>query len=207
MTIISEIKNLYSKKTQADIIEYLDSDLTLTPANTGDDGCNRYAFSDLPFFKEEHHRLVDLASKVFEEPVAPTYTCLSCYFTDVGTLKMHLDRDRCRYTIAYMIRCSGISSWPIYVSKNELSEEERTFYATNKSDAFPQAKRRVREILDSTEWAKLDHSPNSATFFSGTHRWHYRERIPAGSADVIMFHYDPLHPEAPRPETGKPPLV
>ena len=206
MTIISEIKNLYSDKTRADIIDFLDNGLPSIPPNSGDDGCNRYGYTDLEFFKEEHQRLVDLTSKVFEEPVVPTYTCLSCYSVngEPGVLNLHLDRNTCRYTISYMIRCPEISSWPMYVSKYEISEEERVVL---KNKGFPQYKKRVRELKESFEWVKIDHSPNSAAFFSGTHRWHYRDKIPAGSADVFMFHYEPLHPEDPRPETGKPPLV
>jgi hypothetical protein len=204
MTIISEIKNLYSKQTRANIIEFLDTDVYQTPVNTGDDGCRRHAWSDLPFFEKEHRRLTNLASKVFEEEVVPTYTCLSSYFTDVGTLGVHLDNERCRYTISYMIRCDGIPSWPMYVGKNEFSENERP---TTQAERFPQGTKAIQKIMDSMEWAKIDHSPNSAAFFSGTHRWHYRDQIPAGAADTIMFHYVPLHPEMPRPETEKPPLV
>ena len=211
MTIISEIKSLYSKETLNNIIDFIDNDIYDYTPHNGYDECNRQVWTDLDFFREEHIRLSSLVSKVFEEPVRPTYTCLSLYEKDIGILPAHIDRSPCRYTLSYMIRCSDIPFWPMYIAKSELSDEEYSVALddTPKSvkNGIASTKEEQKHIENSFEWVKIDHLPNSAAFFSGSHRWHYREKIPAGSAETVLFHYNPLHPEMPRPETGKPPLV
>ncbi len=210
-SIVSAIPNLYSEETHKNIIDFIDNEVFDYTPTRAKDHCNRHIWNDLDFFKEEHHRLSSLVSKVFEEPVVPTYTCLSLYDETIGILPPHIDRPRCRYTLSYMIRCSDIPFWPIYVAKKELSDQEYSvaFDDTPKivTNGLAVTSEEEEYIKNSTEWAKIDHSPNSAAFFSGTHRWHYRDEIPKGSAQIVLFHYLPLHPDRPRPETDKPPLV
>jgi hypothetical protein len=204
-SIVSAIPNLYSKKTRRDIVQFLDNDVYDHQTSASNDSTNRFVWIDLPFFREAHLHLEELVSKIFEEPVKPTYTCLSSYWKNTGDLPVHIDREACVYTVSYMIRCD-IPSWPIYVSKKELSDDERK-HILDTGVGFGQEKSFVNDLRKSTEFIKIDQSPNSAAFFSGTHRWHYREQIPTGTAETILFHYIPLHPEMPRPETEKPPLV
>ena len=204
-SIVTEIPSLYSKKTQLDIADFLDNDVYHYQTSPVNDSTNRFVWIDLPFFKEPHLQLVELVSKIFEEPVEPSYTCLSSYWAGTGDLPVHIDREACGYTLSYMIRCD-MPCWPIYVSQKELLDDERK-HIFDTGMAFGQEKNFVDQIHKDTKFIKIDHPPNSAAFFSGTHRWHYRKQIPAGTAETVLFHYIPLHPDRPRPETKKPPLV
>ena len=75
-----------------------------------------------------------------------------------------------------MIRCSDIPFWPMYIAKSELSDEEYSVALddTPKSvkNGIASTKEEQKHIENSFEWVKIDHLPNSAAFFSGSHRWH-----------------------------------
>lgn len=199
MTVISEIKNFYSEDTRLGIVDFLENDLHLyetkktSDYNVGNKGNNRSCWTDLPFFAGEHQRLTDLVEQVFDESLRPTYTCLSRYNSDTGKLGIHIDRDQCYRTVSYMISCDGAPNWPLYVGKWEVTDEEYDALQAHRSDlqAAPKELEEINKVLEAQEWATIEHPTNSAAFFSGTHRWHYRDKIPAGSADVIMFHYNP----------------
>jgi hypothetical protein len=199
MTIISEVKNFYSEDTRLGIVDFIDNDLHLyetnrtsdyTPANKDN---HRSTWTDVPFFVEEHQRLRGLMEQVFNEPLIPTYSCLSRYNTDMGKLGIHIDRDQCYRTLSYMIRCDEAPNWPLYVGKWEVTDQEYAALQDHTSDfdAAPSDSGGINKILEAQEWVTIEHPTNSAAFFSGTHRWHYRDKIPTGSADVIMFHYNP----------------
>jgi hypothetical protein len=94
-----------------------------------------------------------------------------------------------------MIRCDDVSDWILNVGQWELTDQERDEVLHNTHELWkehPKSDEEKKAVLDSQKWAKTEHSQNSAVFFSGTHRWHYRDKIPAGTADVIMFHYNPV---------------
>ena len=198
MTAISEIKNFYSEDTRLGIVDFLGNGLQLYETQRTDDyhpanqGNRRSCWTDLQFFAGEHRRLTDLMEKIFGQSLRPTYTCLSRYESDMGTLGIHIDRDQCYRTLSYMIRCDGVPNWPLYVGKWEITDEEYEALQNHEGDfqASPTESKDVDKILEAQEWATIEHPTNSAAIFSGTHRWHYRDKIPAGSADVIMFHYN-----------------
>ena len=201
MTIVSEIPNFYSESTRLAIVDFLDNELGLTwecnrtSLDHSDSIKNgRSTYTALPFFGGEHLRLTDFVSEVFDEPLRPTYTCLSCYDRETSILMPHIDRDQCYRTLTYMIRCDEVPSWPMYIGKWELTDQERGEILSDRHELkeHPKPGKDVDAIIDFQEWSTIEHSQNSAVFFSGTHRWHYRDKIPAGTADVIMFHYNPV---------------
>ena len=190
---VTAISNLFSEETHLGILDYFDNHLwKVTPSNK-ENQCGRFTWNDLSLFEKPHNQLVDLVSEIFEEPVVPTYTCTSLYHDGIGTLPPHVDRDQCRYTVSYMIRCSDLENWPIYVSDYELSGKEWEDLVES-GDGLARTLDEIKMSTNSNKWIKIDHHPNSAAFFSGTRRWHYREKITAGSAETVLFHYEPLHP-------------
>ena len=204
MTIVSEIPNFYSENTRLGIVDFLDNELestwqcNKTSAIHPDSIKNRRStYTALPFFSGEHKRLTHFDSKLFDEPLRPTYTCLASYDrADLGKslLTPHIDRDQCYRTLTYMIRCDDVPNWPMHVGKWELTDQERSDILSDRHELkeHPKPGKDIDAIINFQEWSTLTHLANSAAFFSGTHRWHYRDEIPAGRADVIMFHYNPV---------------
>ena len=57
--------------------------------------------------------------------------------------------------------------------------------------AHPELDEDIARIKARETFAKVELRPNDAVLYSGTHQWHYRDRIPSGTADLAFFHFVP----------------
>lgn len=93
-------------------IAYHDKD---APEN---DKFNRWFWYNLPMLKHLHYdpNFIKLASRIFNQPLKPSYVFLSMYGPD-GVCPVHTDRPQCQFTIDLQLRADG--HWPIYVEDKQ----------------------------------------------------------------------------------------
>lgn len=139
-------------------------------------------------FQHLHNELTDFACEQFGEKVKPSYSFLSLYDND-GICPLHIDRDQCRFTIDYLIRQDRKEPWPIYIGEL-ISDKERT-EATETRMAHPETDEDIARVKSEQKFTPVGLHPNDAALYSGTHQWHYRDRIPSGAADLAFFHFVP----------------
>lgn len=205
---VAKISKLLSENTHSEITDFVSNELPKWYAKRDsyaperpDSAMKRITYnSDTlqhPYLKKCHESLVDLVADFFGEAVEPTYALVSKYH-EGGVCPMHVDRDACCYTFGYLVRCDP-PSWPIYVSLEEADTDELGGWGwTGQSGFMPKAKDDTEidyELFRKSEltWVNIDQKPNDGYLLSGTHNWHYREKLPYGTADVLLFHFLPLN--------------
>jgi hypothetical protein len=97
---------------------------------------------------------------------------------------LHVDRPQCYRTLDYLIRQSPKEAWPIYVGKEMTNQE-----LENLEERHPETPESIEKVKLETEWEQVDLLPNDGVIYSGTHSWHYRDRLPKGTADLVFFHF------------------
>jgi hypothetical protein len=186
---VVHVKQLFDPTTHQAIIEFLDTRGPMIPMDVDNQTFFRTQAHNVPFFVAIHHQLTDVASEILGEKVKPSYVFLSRY-TDQGICPLHMDRHQCRYTLDYLIRQSSDKPWPIYVS-DQMSDEERLALDDIPGAGHPQTDEEIGGVKGAQTWHQVDMEPNDAVALSGSHSWHYRDRIPEGTADLLFFHFVP----------------
>jgi hypothetical protein len=136
-----------------------------------DNKFSRWFWHNLPMLKQLHHspELIMKASKVFGEPVKPSYVFTSLYDAN-GVCPVHRDRPQCRYTIDLCIDQDDV--WPIYVEDLE--------------DKNPDKLARCKPYIL---------KPGEALCYSGTGQTHYRKPMKEDSKatwiNLAFFHWVP----------------
>ena len=183
------VKQLFDPTTHQAIIEFLDTRAKMIPMDVDDHTFFRTQAHNVPFFVAIHHQLTEVACDILGERVKPSYVFLSRY-TDKGICPLHMDRHQCRYTLDYLVRQSSDKPWPIYVS-DQMSDEARLALDENPALAHPKTDEQIVAVKNEQTWHQIDMEPNDAVALSGSHSWHYRDRIPEGTADLLFFHFVP----------------
>ena len=203
---VAKISKLLSEDSHSELVDFVDNELPNWHANLDkyaperpDSAMNRLTYNSgaqlHPYVRKCHEALVDLVADFYGEAVEPTYALVSKYY-EGGVCPMHVDRAACRYTLGYMVRCDP-PSWPIYVSAEEAHTDELGSWGWSEATGFmPQAvndKEIDYELFRRSEltWLEIDQEPNDGYMLSGTLNWHYREKLPYGTADVLLFHFVP----------------
>jgi len=149
------------------------------------DFVRRYAHN-VPYLVAAHRQLTDYASKMFGEPLKPSYVFLSLY-DDGGICPLHIDRPQCYRTIDYLICQDQAEPWPIRIGEM-MTDEHRQ--ALDESDAgHPQADNEIAERIAAESWNEVLLEANDAVLYSGTHQWHYRPERLKGTAALAFFHF------------------
>jgi hypothetical protein len=149
---------------------------------------SRFMAQNVGIFQHIHNQLADFVSEQFEEQVKPSYSFLSMYDNN-GICPLHIDRDQCLYTIDYLIRQDDPEPWPIYIGQPISDEERQDICDTGL--ATPEDEHHIFRIKEGQTFTKVELQPNDAVLYSGTHQWHYRDRINFGQADLAFFHFVP----------------
>lgn len=183
------VKQLFDPTTHQAIIGFLDTRAKMIPMDVDDHTFFRTQAHNVPFFVAIHHQLTEVACDILGERVKPSYVFLSRY-TDKGICPLHMDRHQCRYTLDYLVRQSSDKPWPIYVS-DQMSDEARLALDEIEGAGHPQTDEEIAAVKDAQTWHQIDMEPNDAVALSGSHSWHYRDRIPEGTADLLFFHFVP----------------
>ena len=183
------VKQLFDPTTHQAIIEFLDTRAKMIPMDVDDHTFFRTQAHNVPFFVAIHHQLTQVACDILGERVKPSYVFLSRY-TDQGICPLHMDRHQCRYTLDYLIRQSSDKPWPIYVS-DQMSDEARLALDDIPGAGHPETDEQIAQVKAEQTWHQIDMEPNDAVALSGSHSWHYRDRIPEGTADLLFFHFVP----------------
>jgi len=188
--------SLFDPVAHQAIIEWLDTSIAtlslgtplLSDENETDNRFNRRYAHNAPYLVNIHRQLSNLASDIFGEKVKPSYVFLSIY-NENGICPLHIDRPQCRYTIDYLIDEDVDKPWPIYVGP-EMTDVERDKILED-GIAHPTTKKDIAAIKKQTEFEPVILSPNDAVCYSGTHQWHYRNKIKGRSARLAFFHFIP----------------
>lgn len=179
------VENLFSDDVHKQIIDYITNVVPFYPPAVDNNDFIRYSYHNLPFFTDIHAQLKIFASKMFGEPVKPSYSFLSCY-KDGGKCPLHIDRPQCRYTIDYLIRSTSKKPWSISIS-HPLEDSLLSQIDTQR----PSTEEEQKAIISEYEWTTVDLKPNDAVLYSGTNSWHYRPTVLKGEADLVFFHFVP----------------
>lgn len=179
---------LFTDEVHQTLIQFMEERAPLLPLEYENERFSRFMALNVPMFQDIHNQLVDFASDKFGEKVKPSYSFISMY-DDKGICPLHIDRDPCVYTIDYLIRQDDPEPWPLYVGPQISDEERQHFYDIGAS--HPKDKRQIAQIKKSQTFTKIEFQPNDAVLYSGTHQWHYRDRIASGTADLVFFHFVP----------------
>lgn len=145
---------------------------------------NRQYAHNPPLLVKIHSQLTEFASEQFEEKLKPSYAFLSIY-NEQGVCPLHIDRPQCYRTIDYLVSQKVNNGWPLYISKSFERNEIKD------SKILPETEQEIEEIKKSFEWNEIILNPNDAVLYSGTHQWHYRNKIDGETATLIFFHFVP----------------
>ena len=179
-------RGLFTDEVHQKMIAYLDEQVPYLSVGLDNENFTRRYMHNNPFFMHVHGQLVDLVSEACGEKLKPSYSFLSMYDLD-GTCPLHIDRPQCYRTLDYLIRQSPKKPWPIYVG-DQMTDEERE---TIGQSAHPETPEEIHKVKTDTDWTEVGLLPNDALIYSGTHSWHYRDRLPKGTADLVFFHFVP----------------
>lgn len=189
-------RSLFDPVAHQAIIEWLDSRLETLSLGTpllsdlNDDKpafSRRYAHNP-PYLVNIHRQLTEFASDLFGEKLKPSYVFLSLY-NENGICPLHIDRPQCYRTIDYLIDEDVDQPWPIYIGPMMTSEDRERILVDG--IAHPEDKKAIKQIKKAHDFDECVLSPNDAVCYSGTHQWHYRNRIKGRSARLSFFHYVP----------------
>ena len=179
-------RGLFTDEVHQRMIAYLDEQVPYLPVGLDTDQFVRRYLHNNPFFMHVHGQLTELASELCGEPLKPSYSFLSMY-DQGGICPLHIDRPQCYRTIDYLIRQSSPEPWPIYVGDLMTDEE----VAAVGDDGHPDTPEAIERIKEETNWSDVGLLPNDAVIYSGTNSWHYRDRLPDGTIDLVFFHFVP----------------
>jgi hypothetical protein len=143
----------------------------------------RYAHNP-PFLTDIHRQLTGYASELFGVKVIPSYVFLSMY-GDQGICPLHIDRSQCFRTIDYLVDQDVDADWPIHIGPM-ISDKERDRVLEAGEPVDDKAVERIKKAI---RFDPVVLSPNDAVAYSGTHQWHYRDRIQGRSATLVFFHF------------------
>jgi hypothetical protein len=205
---IAKISDLFSEETHSEILNFIDDEIPKWPAlpdTTELFSRVTYNTANLehPFLVEGHKALVGPVSDFFGEAVTPSYALLARY-DNAGSCPVHVDRRACRYTVGYMARCTS-GNWPIFVASKESDFDELRLAGWDEMKGLLPGRPNggcEEEVFEAFcessgldfnggEWIKIDQKPGDGYMVSGILNWHYREKIPYGTADVLLFHFIP----------------
>jgi len=187
--------SLFDRATHQAIIDWLDSRIpTLSlgaplVSDSNEDEASRfnrkYAHNP-PLLQTIHKQLTGFASELFDEKLKPSYVFLSIY-NEHGICPLHIDRPQCYRTIDYLIDEDVDEAWPIYIGPMMSDEERQTIL--DAEQAHPTTAKEIAAIKKAHTFDECVLSPNDAVAYSGTHQWHYRDRIKGRSARLAFFHF------------------
>jgi Sulfotransferase family len=124
----------------------------------------RHGWHNEPVARYFHHQLTGFVGRVAGEPVRPSYCYVSAYRGGEASLRPHVDRKQCVFTVSLWIRdraSAGPEPWPLW------------FHAP-------------AGIVSVTQ------SAADAVLFRGCELPHWRDPPPPGGASTILiFHYVP----------------
>jgi hypothetical protein len=124
----------------------------------------RYGWHNEPLTRFFHHQLADFVGRIAEEPVRPSYCYVSAYRGGRASLRPHVDRKQCVYTMSLWIRARESASgepWPLW------------FHSPD-------------GVVSVTQ------SAADAVLFHGCELPHWRDQPPPGGAcTALIFHYVP----------------
>ena len=179
-------RGLFTDEVHQRMIAYLDEQIPYLSVGLDSDNFTRRYMHNNPWFMHVHGQLTELASELCGEKLKPSYSFLSMYDKD-GTCPLHIDRPQCYRTIDYLIRQSPDEPWPIYVG-DVMTDADREAIGEG---GHPDTSEAIERVKNDTTWNEVGLSPNDALIYSGTHSWHYRDRLPEGTADLVFFHFVP----------------
>ena len=181
-------RQLFTDEVHQTLVQFMEERAQFLPLEYEGEKFSRFMAQNVGIFQHIHNQLVDFVSEQFGEAVKPSYSFLSMY-DDNGICPLHIDRDQCLYTIDYLIRQDDPEPWPIYIGQ-PISDEERQDICDTGS-ATPEDEHHIFRIKEGQTFTKVELQPNDAVLYSGTHQWHYRDRINFGQADLAFFHFVP----------------
>ena len=176
-------REIFPKEIHDQIIAYLDEQIPYLNVEMDTDNFTRRYIHNPAFFVQIHSQLTEYVSDLCKEKLIPSYVFLSMY-DENGICPLHVDRPQCYRTLDYLIRQSPKEAWPIYVGKDMTNQE-----LENLEERHPETPESIEKIKLETEWDQVDLLPNDGVIYSGTHSWHYRDRLPKGTADLVFFHF------------------
>ena len=179
---------LFTEEAHQTLVEFVEQRTKFLPLVLDEDVFSRRCAHNVSIFQHLHNQLTDFASEQFGEKVKPSYSFLSMY-EDNGICPLHIDRDQCRYTIDYLIRQEQPEPWPIYIGEPMSDKDRADLGSTNLM--YPTDDKDIERIKAAGTFTKVELHPNDAVLYSGTHQWHYRDRIPSGTSDLVFFHFVP----------------
>ena len=179
---------LFTEEVHQTLVEFVEQRTKFLPLVLDEDVFSRRCAHNVSIFQHLHNQLTDFASERFGEKVKPSYSFLSLYDNN-GICPLHIDRDQCLYTIDYLIRQDRKEPWPIYIGE-PMSDKDRADLGS-KNLMYPKDDKDIERIKAKQKFTTVEMQPNDAVLYSGTHQWHYRDRIPSGTADLAFFHFVP----------------
>jgi len=177
---------LFTDEVHETLVDFVEQRTKFLPLVLDEDVFFRRCAHNVSIFQHLHNQLTDFASEQFGEKVKPSYSFLSMY-GDNGICPLHIDRDQCLYTIDYLIRQDHREPWPIYIGE-PMSDTARGDLRSSDM-MYPTDAKDIERIKAKQKFTTVEMQPNDAVLYSGTHQWHYRDRIPSGTADLAFFHF------------------
>ena len=178
-------RGLFADEVHQQMIAYLDEQIPYLPVGRDTDNFTRRYMHNNPWFVHVHGQLTELASELCGEKLKPSYSFLSMY-DEYGICPLHIDNKRqCYRTLDYLIRQSPDEPWPLYVG-GLMTDEEVAWIG---HAGQPGTVEGIEQVKRDTDWNVVNLMPNDAVIYSGTHSWHYRDRLSEGTADSVFFHF------------------
>ena len=122
---------------------------------------HRHGWHNEPVARYFHHQLAEFIGRVAGEPVRPSYCYVSAYRGGRASLRPHVDRKQCVFTVSLWIRertAAGTAPWPLWLHTPD-------------------------GITSVTQ------SPGDAVLFRGCGLPHWRDRPPQdGTSTTLIFH-------------------
>jgi len=181
-------RQLFTDEVHQTLVQFIEERAQFLPLEYDGKVFSRLMAQNVGIFQHIHGQLVDFVSEQFGQQVKPSYSFLSMY-DEMGICPLHIDRDQCLYTIDYLIRQDDPKPWPIYIGQPISDEERQEICDTDM--AKPEDEKDIAQVKDKQNFTKVELQPNDAVLYSGTHQWHYRDRINFGQADLAFFHFVP----------------
>ena len=181
-------RQLFTDEIHQALVSFCETRVQYLPLQSDNGDFSRRYGNNIGPFAHLHGQLVEFASEQFGEEVKPSYSFLSLY-DDRGICPLHIDRDQCRYTIDYLIRQDSEDAWPIYIGQPITDERRESLRQSGLS--HPATEDDIKRTKAKENFETIELQPNDAVLYSGTHQWHYRDRIKAGTADLVFFHFVP----------------
>ena len=181
-------RQLFIDEIHQNLVRFVEERVQFLPLLHDQGDFSRRYGHNIDIFHHLHNQLTDFASEQFGEKVKPSYSFLSLYDNN-GICPLHIDRDQCRYTIDYLIQQDRPEPWPIYIGQ-PISDKKRA-QRVEAGTAHPETDEDIAQVKSNQKFTTVEMQPNDAVLYSGTHQWHYRDRIKSGTADLAFFHFVP----------------